>query len=109
MNTIDLLISFLALFVVSTTAFSSSSTGSNRITTSELNAIKRGGKVRIKRPESYWYNEVGNVAAADKPGASRYPLTVRFDKVNYAGVNTNNFCHDEVEEIVTEVEDKKKK
>jgi len=76
----------------------------------ELNAIKRGGKVRIKRPESYWYNTVGSVAAADKPGtAIKYPLTVRFEKVNYAGVNTNNFSYEEVEEVIEEKEEKKKK
>jgi len=69
MNTINLLISFIAFFAISTvTAFLP--TTSNRITTSELNAIKRGGKVRIKRTESYWYNEIGSVAAADKPGGT---------------------------------------
>jgi len=111
MNTINLLISFIALFAISTVTAFSPTTTSNRITTSELNAIKRGGKVRIKRTESYWYNEIGSVAAADKPGAARYPITVRFEKVNYAGVNTNNFCHDEVEEIIVEGadDDKKKK
>lgn len=28
----------------------------------------------------------------------RYPVIVRFENVNYAGVSTNNFAVDEVEE-----------
>jgi len=58
--------------------------------------------VRIKRKESYWYNQIGSVAAADKPGKIRYPITVRFTAVNYAGINTNNFNYDEVEEVEPE-------
>ena len=72
------------------------------VTTTELGPVKRGGQVRIKRKESYWYNKVGQVAAADKPGSGRYPVTVRFDSVNYSGVNTNNFSYDEVEEVPKE-------
>jgi photosystem I subunit 4 len=90
----------------------------------------KGSFVRIKRPESYWVNEVGKVRRAS-PTCSRvlpclrsrslsisysspqlamqvvsvdqsgikYPVVVRFTSINYAGVNTNNFGLDEVEEV----------
>ena len=63
--------------------------------------IGRNSKVRILRTESYWFNQVGTVATVDKSGI-RYPAVVRFENVNYAGTNTNNFALDELLEVETE-------
>ena len=67
--------------------------------------ISRGDLVRIKRPESYWYNETGKVASIDKSGI-KYNCTVRFEKCNYAGISgtaegatTNMFAESELEKV----------
>ena len=68
-------------------------------------AISRGDIVRIKRPESYWFNQTGKVASIDKSEPPiKYPITVRFEKVNFSaycgidgGNNTNNFAEYELE------------
>ncbi|XP_024364786.1 photosystem I reaction center subunit IV, chloroplastic [Physcomitrium patens] len=59
---------------------------------------KRGSIVKVLRRESYWFNDTGKVVAVDQAPGVRYPVVVRFDKVNYAGVSTNNYSPDELEQ-----------
>ena len=56
--------------------------------------------MKILRPESYWFNDYGKVISVDQSGV-RYPVVVRFEKVNYAGVSTNNYALDEIEYCAT--------
>ncbi|KAJ4880490.1 hypothetical protein Rs2_37545 [Raphanus sativus] len=60
---------------------------------------KRGTKVKILRKESYWFKSTGSVVAVDQDPKTRYPVVVRFAKVNYANISTNNYALDEIEEV----------
>ncbi len=66
-------------------------------------AFSRKDKVRILRPESYWFNQVGEIVSIDKSPNMRYPVTVRFEKCDFkaysgidGGANTSMF---EVKEL----------
>ncbi|KAK1267687.1 hypothetical protein QJS04_geneDACA000108 [Acorus gramineus] len=60
---------------------------------------KRGTKVKILRKESYWFKGIGSVVAVDQDPNTRYPVVVRFTKVNYNNVSTNNYALDEIQEV----------
>jgi photosystem I subunit 4 len=54
--------------------------------------IERGAEVRVKRKESYWYNDVGTVASVDKSGILYHGFSG-----SAGGLNTNNFAESELE------------
>lgn len=60
-------------------------------------SVKRGSSVKILRKESYWFQEKGKVASVDE--SAIYGVTVRFEKVNYNGVNSANFSFEELKEV----------
>ena len=54
--------------------------------------IKSGSSVKILKKESYWYNETGKIASIEESSTVLYGINVWFEKTNYNGVNTANFC-----------------
>ena len=69
-------------------------------------AVSKGQKVRIKRPESYWYNELGTVVSVVAEGGGKYPVTVRLSKVDYkvysgvdGGTSTSTYAESELEAV----------
>jgi photosystem I subunit 4 len=61
--------------------------------------MEKNSKVYILRKESYWYNEIGIITTIISGQEIRYPVIVKFEKVNYSGTNTNNFAIDELLEF----------
>lgn len=53
---------------------------------------KKGSWVKILRPESYWYQTRGQVVNVNQKAEVKYPVTVKFDRVNFSNVNTNGFA-----------------
>lgn len=64
--------------------------------------ITKGSKVRVLRKESYWFNKIGTVISLEKSPSIRYPVVVKFDAVNYNGINTNNFSLEELTNLSEE-------
>eukprot|EP00401_Gymnodinium_catenatum_P082012 CAMPEP_0117517606 /NCGR_PEP_ID=MMETSP0784-20121206/31698_1 /TAXON_ID=39447 /ORGANISM="" /LENGTH=132 /DNA_ID=CAMNT_0005313491 /DNA_START=66 /DNA_END=464 /DNA_ORIENTATION=+ len=60
---------------------------------------KKGSTVKILRPESYWFQMTGTVVNVNQKPEVKYPVTVKFEMVNYANVNTNGYALWEVEEV----------
>ena len=46
-------------------------------------AFARKDKVRVLRPESYWFNTTGEIVSIDKSANMRYPITVKFQQVDF--------------------------
>jgi photosystem I subunit 4 len=64
--------------------------------------IKRGSTVKILKKESYWYKEIGKIASIDESPVL-YGINIRFDKTNYSGINTSNFCFSELEKTESKI------
>uniref|UniRef100_A0A0G4H6U3 Uncharacterized protein n=1 Tax=Chromera velia CCMP2878 TaxID=1169474 RepID=A0A0G4H6U3_9ALVE len=74
-----------------------------------LEAIQKGSKVLILKPESYFYGFTGDVVVVDKNPFYPYGVTVKFPSMQYKGLNTFNFKLDELQEVAPPAPKKKKK
>merc|ERR1740117_741131 len=66
---------------------------------------KKGSWVRILRPDSYWYQEKGLVVNVAQFPNVKYPVSIKFEMMNYANVNVNSFALWEVEDAPAPVDD----
>ena len=57
-----------------------------------------GSKVRVLNKDSYWYLDVGTVAAVSQL-ADGNSVNVRFERINKLGMNSNSFADDEILEM----------
>lgn len=55
----------------------------------------KNAKVKVLRRESYWYQDIGTISRVEKSDI-RYPISVRFTRESYNGVNSNNFNQSEL-------------
>merc|ERR1719313_2970565 len=60
---------------------------------------QKGSWVRILRPDSFWFQESGEVVNVNQSPAIKCPVSVKFDVLNYGHVNVNAYAFWEVEEL----------
>ena len=53
-------------------------------------ALRRRPAAPTRNSRRYWANDLGTVASVDQSNV-RYGVVVLFEKVNYQGVNSNNY------------------
>lgn len=62
-----------------------------------MKELKKGDTVRILRPESYWYRQLGVITAIES--SERYGISCRFSNCNYQGNFVAKFSDTEIEEL----------
>ncbi|CAM9093313.1 unnamed protein product [Choristocarpus tenellus] len=59
--------------------------------------LEKNKKVKIIKPESFWFRETGIITKAE---IENNAVLVKFNTVNYSNLATCSYALDEVEEIV---------